>query len=109
MEKIIQALTGLIWSIEQLQKLIPSGKEWDNKAQAIFDHKRYAQKELDFLNCQRFPYKAIIIENRKEFTPTMIDFDNKMVWNQKSQVSGDGEWIQFEDIELHPNPYFKLN
>lgn len=106
MKNVIQAIDGLIWSVSQLQKLIPDGPSWDNKAQAIAEHKAFAQQELDFLNCQKYPYKATFA-NGMSFIPTMIDFDNQMVWHQTGQGDGHGEWVNMDDVTLSPNPYYK--
>ena len=107
MKNIKQALTGLIWSVDKLQSLIPDGPEWDRKAQTISEHRLFAQKELDFLDCQQYPYEATF-RNGMSFVPTMIDFDCRLLWHQKSQVSGDGEWVSMDDVTLKPNPYFQL-
>ncbi len=51
----------------------------------------------------KFPYKCFL-KNADNFTigdtfiPTMIDYENEMVWRQKGQASDNGEWIAFEDL-----------
>ena len=107
MEDIKQSIIGLIWSVKQLQKLIPDGKDWDNRAQAIADHLAFAEKELSFLQCQKYPYVATY-RNGVSFTPTQIDYENRLLWHQNSQASGDGDWISMDDVTFYNNPYFKL-
>lgn len=108
MKNIKQALTGLIWSVDKLQSLIPDGPEWDRKAATISEHRIFAQQQLDMLECQQYPYRAKPKGGSGSFVPTMIDYNMKMVWRQRSQVSGDGEWISMDDVTLTPNPYFQL-
>lgn len=105
-DNVNHIITGLIWSVKQLQKLIPDGKEWDSKTQSICNHMERAENFIRLSDVSKYPYLAWY--NGKEFVPTMIDYDNKMAWMQISQVSGDGEWISFEDLALTPNPYFTI-
>lgn len=83
---IHQILYGLIWSVDQLQKLIPDDRGWDFRAVAIVSHKQYAQQLLDDLGILRFPYNAQNLKTGERFVPTMIDYDNRQVWHQKSQT-----------------------
>lgn len=103
---ILQSLIGLVWSVNQLQKLIPDGKEWDNKAQSIANHKAFAERQIALFQTIQYPFEAEIMSNGEKFAPTMFDFENKMVWRQTSQVSGGGEWVSLSDVTLTPNPYF---
>lgn len=57
---------------------------------------------------ERFPYSCRIIATGKKFTPTMIDYDNQMAWNQKGQASGNGEWFGFDELMFDYNPDFKI-
>ena len=107
MEKIKQSIIGLIWSVKQLQKLIPDGISWDNRAQAIADHLAFAEKELSFLQCQKYPYVATY-RNGRSFTPTQIDYENRLLWHQNSQVLGDGDWVSMDDVTLSHNQYFEI-
>lgn len=54
----------------------------------------------------KFPYEAKIKDTGNTFVPTMIDYDNRMVWHQKGQASGNGEWIDFECVEFVKNEKF---
>lgn len=58
------------------------------------------------MNEKLFPYKCKEISEEYWFTPTMIDYMNQQVWHQRSQVSEDGEWIDFDDVEFIKNPEF---
>jgi hypothetical protein len=55
-------------------------------------------------NCE---YKVKSYGINPTFTPTRIDYENQMVWHQKGQSSGNGEWIDFEDIIFTRNLQFK--
>ena len=52
---------------------------------------------------RKFPYKCTIVDSKKEFIPTMIDFDNCMVWHQKGQASGNGEWLSLDEVYITRN------
>lgn len=54
----------------------------------------------------KFPYECIT-SSGTSFVPTIIDYDNSMVWHQKSQASGDGEWIDFDDVIFVKNERFE--
>lgn len=46
----------------------------------------------------KFPYICVVKETKKRFTPTIVDFDNEMVWWQKGQASDNGEWLSYDDV-----------
>jgi len=52
-------------------------------------------------------YKVKSYGINSTFIPTRIDYENQMVWHQKGQSSGNGEWIDFEDVIFTRNPQFK--
>ena len=56
---------------------------------------------------EQFPYDCIHGPTGVEFTPTMIDYDNLMVWHQQGQASGSGEWYPFSDVLFIKNKKFK--
>lgn len=56
-----------------------------------------------------FPYYVRVIGEQHWWMPTSVDYMNKQLWHQRSQVSGDGEWIDFDDVEFKHNPKFKLD
>lgn len=105
---IQQVLFGMIWSIDQLQKLIPDGKDWDFRADAIATHKSAAQRLLDSVETFQFPFTARHLQTGETFVPTQIDYANRQVWHQKGQSSDNGEWIDFDEVQLTPNPFFKI-
>jgi len=47
----------------------------------------------------KFPYECTVKETGRKFTPIMIDYDNEQVW-QQGQASGNGEWLDFDDVEF---------
>jgi len=51
----------------------------------------------------KFPYKCLLVSNRTEFTPTMIDFENQQLWHQKGQASENGEWHSFDEVYFMEN------
>jgi len=51
----------------------------------------------------RFPYKCILVSDRTEFIPTVIDFDVCQVWHQKGQGSENGEWYSFDEVYFMEN------
>ena len=107
MENIKKSIIGLIWSVKQLQKLIPDGKNWDNRAQSIAYNLAFAEKELEFLLCQKYPYVATY-RNGQSFVPTQIDYENRLLWHQHGQAAGIGDWVSMDDVTLSPNRYFEL-
>ena len=48
----------------------------------------------------KFPYECTVKETGRKFTPIMIDYDNEQVWWQQGQASGNGEWLDFRDVEF---------
>lgn len=56
---------------------------------------------------KKYPYQCKIIGEDKTFTPTMIDYDNRMVWHQKGQASNNGEWLGFDEVEFIANQDFE--
>jgi hypothetical protein len=108
MENVTEIIKDLLWSVQTLQKLIPDSKEWDNKAQAISDKVIAAKEFIKGADVTKFPFVAKIYSNDLEFIPTMIDYDNRQVWHQRSQVASDGEWIDFDDVLLTPNKFFNI-
>lgn len=58
----------------------------------------------------RFPYYCTLKENNpnnRNFVPVRIDYDNQQVWQQRSQVSGDGMWWCFSEVTFEKNPDFE--
>lgn len=54
----------------------------------------------------KFPYKCVILKTKETFYPTLIDYDNEMVWHKLGQSSGNGIWYDFENVVLFSNPDF---
>ena len=54
----------------------------------------------------KFPYKCIVKESARDFTPIMIDYDSQMVWWQKGQASDNGEWLSFDEVIFIKNDDF---
>ena len=46
----------------------------------------------------KYPYECTIKETGETFVPIQIDYDNRNVWHQRSQVSCDGEWYSFDEV-----------
>lgn len=107
-QKITQALTGLVWSVKKLINLMPNISEWDEDADLIRKHFDFATDVLKSVEMRRFPYTAQMRDSFDTFIPTMIDFDNRMVYQQIGQASDSGEWISFDEISLIPNPMFSI-
>lgn len=104
MKTVNECLRGLIWSVQQLQQLIPDGPSWDSKAQSISDHLHAAKTVADAMSNEKFPY-ICEYKNGNSFYPTMIDFENKMVFHAYGQ-NGSGAWVDFSDVEILKNPFF---
>jgi len=51
---------------------------------------------------KRFPIECEFKEGGEKFVPTMIDFDNQMVWRQFGQASENGSWVDMDDLILRP-------
>lgn len=47
-----------------------------------------------------FPYQVRVLDEQFWFTPTMINYMNRQLWHQRSQVFGEGECIDFDDVEF---------
>lgn len=54
----------------------------------------------------KYPYTCIVINTRDKFIPTVIDYDNEMVWHQKGQASENGDWYGFDEVEFEKNKLF---
>lgn len=59
------------------------------------------------MNTKQFPYQVRVLNEKNWFIPTMIDYMDRQVWHQRSQVSEDGEWINFNDVEFRRNYDFQ--
>jgi hypothetical protein len=59
----------------------------------------------------KFPYSCKVRASNnadvgKEFIPTQIDYENRQVWWQQGQASGNGEWLDFSSVDFIKNPDF---
>jgi len=54
----------------------------------------------------RFPYECKVKKTGRSFVPTVIDYDNRQVWNQVAQTSGAGEWYGFEEVDFSKRDEF---
>jgi hypothetical protein len=55
---------------------------------------------------EKFPYECTEISSGRTFIPTMINYENQMVWRQNGQASDNGEWLYFEEVVFKKNPNF---
>lgn len=107
MKELNQAITGLLWSVDQLYKLIPGTSVWDKTADAIARHRDFARSISQQLDTSLYPYIATHKDEGFTFTPTMMDFVGQSAYRQIGQTSDSGEWISFDDLTIEANPYFK--
>lgn len=54
----------------------------------------------------KFPYKCIVKESARDFTPIIIDYDSQMVLWQKGQASDNSEWLGFDEVIFIKNNDF---
>ena len=46
---------------------------------------------------------CIVTRLELEFTPTIINYDDKQVWRQIGQTSESGEWYDFDEVTFKTN------
>lgn len=105
---ITTVLAHCIWAIDKLQPLIPDEKDWVSKANAIANYKNDAIELLAEQQSSQYPYIAKFKDTGDSFIPTMIDYENKCVWQQRSQASRDGDWWSFDEVILSKNRLYEL-
>jgi hypothetical protein len=80
--------------------ILEPSKKWEEHMDKILNSKSKSKS--------KFPYECSFKLDGNKFIPTIIDYDNKQVWKQNSQVSDDGDWINFDELIFKELKNFKI-